>query len=68
MTLATSGSTHHGLISPAQYNLIGITANGGRVSGGLDGQGNALSAALLSTSPNLEWRRHTITPPGSKQR
>ena len=39
-----------------EFNLTGITANGARFSGGLDGGGHALRANQLGTSPTLEWR------------
>ncbi len=34
------------------FNLAGITADGAKVTGGIDGQGNALSGNLLGTSQN----------------
>ena len=47
------------------YNLTGITANGSTFSGGLDGNGNALSATLLGTSQTWNGATFSIAPAGS---
>ena len=48
-----------------QYNLPGITANGQRFSGGLDGGGDALSATALGTSQTWNGVKFNIAPAGS---
>ncbi|HEX4145463.1 MAG TPA: fibronectin type III domain-containing protein [Pirellulales bacterium] len=45
-----------------QYNLAGITVNGAKFSGGLDGQGNALSETEVGTSQNFAGVNFNIAP------
>ena len=48
-----------------QYNSVGITASGMSFSGGLDGQGNALPAAVLGTPQTWNGATFNIAPAGS---
>ena len=48
-----------------QYNLTGITADGASFSGGLDGQGNALSETEVGTSPAWNGVNFNIAPAGA---
>ena len=47
------------------FNLTGITANGAKFTGGLDGVGNALSAASLGSSVSLGGVTFDFGPAGS---
>jgi hypothetical protein len=47
------------------YNLTGITATGVHFSGGLDGDGNDLSAAALGTSQTWNGTTFAIAPAGA---
>ena len=46
------------------YNLTGITADGARFGGGLDGPGNALSETLVGTSQTWNGVNFSIAPAG----
>ncbi|HEX4145358.1 MAG TPA: fibronectin type III domain-containing protein [Pirellulales bacterium] len=48
-----------------EYNLTGITANGTTFAGGLDGNGNALSATLLGTTQTWNGATFDIGAAGS---
>ncbi len=47
------------------FNLTGITSNGAKFTGGLDGEGNALSANLLGTSQTWDAVPFVIGAAGS---
>jgi hypothetical protein len=63
-TLKTIGSTTRVDLS-GKFNLTGITADGARYSGGLDGGGNALSAKQLGASLTWNGASFNIAPAGS---
>ena len=61
----SSGTTTLKSICPAAMNKVGITTNGAKFSGGLDGVGNALSSTLLGNSQAWNGANFTIGAAGS---
>ncbi|HEX4145357.1 MAG TPA: choice-of-anchor Q domain-containing protein [Pirellulales bacterium] len=60
----TSGSTTQVNLS-GQFNLPGITAAGAHFTGGLDGQGNALSASALGSTLTWNGTTFNLAPAGA---
>jgi len=61
----TNSATTTAVDLTGEYSLTGITADGSTFSGGLDGNGNALSATLLGTSQTWNGATFNIAPAGS---
>jgi fibronectin type 3 domain-containing protein len=64
VTLASSGTTNEVDLN-GQYNQVGITADGAKFSGGIDGTGDALSATQLGTSQTVAGTPFTIAAAGA---
>jgi hypothetical protein len=64
LTMPTSGLTTQVDLS-SDFNLLGISANGAHISGGLDGAGNTYSANVLGTTQTVNGITYTIGQGGS---
>ena len=63
-TIAVVSQSNQAVSLSGYYNLTGITANGARFGGGLDGHGNALSETMVGTSQTWNGVDFSIAPAG----